>query len=117
VKPEKQGSFVRLGTTLIPALNIQTEGVPGYLSKADGSKVWYGLYFEVSFPVGALWIVEQGFRLINETEWEKRILVTEHPKWGLSQSLDFPGVTRYLEDWEEFLGLYIEKRFSSGQTC
>lgn len=105
--PEQIGRYVLLGNSHIPALNIQVEGVPGYLDDGHGNSVWYGVYFEVPFETGALWLVEQGS---EEHARSDKIVVTEYPKWALTETLDYPGVSVQLDSWEDFLGLYEEKK-------
>jgi hypothetical protein len=54
------GNFVSINDRLIPAVNIQAEGVPGYLPVGEGKTSWFGVYFEVPFEDGSLWVVSQG---------------------------------------------------------
>lgn len=56
------GKCVEINGTLIPAVNIQVEGVPGYLTHGNGHRQWYGIYFEVMFEGGEYWVVEKGFK-------------------------------------------------------
>lgn len=117
LKPEEVDSCVKIGRRYIPAVNIQVEGYPGFYTYDDGRSEWYGLYFEVLFETGALWVVGQGSNYVDGVEYDSKIRITEYPKFGMTDSLDYPGATVELETWEEFLGLYDEKRMSNGKVC
>lgn len=56
------GNAVKIGDTIVPAMNIQVENVPGYL-EFDRLGVhtceWYGVYFEVMFETGEHLVVQQ----------------------------------------------------------
>jgi hypothetical protein len=101
---QEVGSCVQVGATLIPAVNIQVEDMPGLINGEH-----YGVYFEILFENGSLWIVEQGAKEYEGLGLEKYVIVTEHPKWGMLQDLSQPGVRLFLYDWTEFLTLYVEK--------
>lgn len=112
MKPEKVGNYVLIGGTRIPAVNIQVEGVPGFINGE-----WYGIYFEIMFEDGKLWVVEQGSEHIPIEGAEAgfvfmQVEVMEYPRFALT-GLDNPGVKIMLKDWEDFLNLYNEKKLAS----
>lgn len=77
-------------TKRIPAVNIQVEDIP------DG----YGIYFEIFFENGNLWVVEQDISTPNA-----KIYITEQIDWAHNQELlDKP--TTNGESWDWFLELY-----------
>lgn len=105
---QEVGNCVKVGATLIPAVNIQVEGVPGFVEH-DGKKFWYGVYFEILFETGALWVVEQGGKQDYTEAVMKSVMIQEYPRWGVTESLDYPGAFVVVESWEDFLALYLEK--------
>ena len=106
---QEVGNCVKVGATLIPAVNIQVEGVPGFIQHGD-TKFWYGVYFEILFETGALWVVEQGGKQEYTESVMNSVMIQEYPRWGVTESLDHPGVFVVVESWEAFLGLYEEKK-------
>lgn len=117
MKPQEVGNFVKLGMTMIPAVNIQVEGVPGMIKVLDDEEAWYGVYFEILFETGALWIVQQGGESEEAWKSDQSISVAEYPQWGLGDGYKQLGVTVGVRDWAEFLSLYHEKRTTRGQAC
>lgn len=114
---QEVGSCVQVGATLIPAVNIQVgEGFPGFVEH-EGKKFWYGVYFEILFETGALWVVEQGGKQEYTEAVMKSVMVQEYPRWGVTETLEYPGALVILESWEEFLGLYQEKRSTCSYGC
>jgi hypothetical protein len=100
------GNMVQIGDTLIPAVNIQVEGVPGLLKHCDGTFRWYGVYFEIMFEDGALWEVSQG----AEQEDVTRIILTEYDEWFSKEAHDGEeSRSKIFGDWERFLAHYEEK--------
>lgn len=115
MKPEQQGDYVVLGTTRIPAVNIQVENVPGFVQMPDGRLEWYGIYFEILFENGALWVVSQGSEEPEDgVSYAPYIVVTEYPMWAVTQSLEIVGATHGLRDWKRFVDLYNEMRSAHG---
>lgn len=110
--PKHVGNCVEINGSYIPAVNIQVEGVPGYITHTDNTEVWYGVYFEILFEDGSLWVVEQGF----DREKLDEITVQEYLKFAIVKSLDLPGVKRTMNTWEEFGNLYLEKRQATSQS-
>ena len=77
-------------TKLIPAVNIQVENIP------DG----YGIYFEILFENGNLWVVMQDISKPNMP-----IDIIEQNDWAHDQTLiDDP--TTFADNWDQFLDLY-----------
>lgn len=101
----RMGSTINILGKLIPAVNIQVENVPGWLNDNEGNAVWYGVYFEILFEDGSLWIVEQGFDMDKQDE----ITVGEYLTWGVNEDLDQIDKTYTFDKWSDFLALYLEK--------
>lgn len=109
---EDLGVLVQINDTMIPAMNIQVENVPGYIPNMGvpgADPTWYGVYFEVAFENGALWVVEQK---PNEDDPDA-IIVTEYDRWDLRTKaddarMDDPDYGRSFETWDEFLVFYKE---------
>lgn len=99
----KVGNCVEIGEKLIPAVNIQVEGVPGYLMHTDGTNYWYGVYFEVMFEDGDRWEVEHGFELDEATE--TIIRVKEYPEGSPRSTYAW-----IVQGWDRFLDTYDTKR-------
>ena len=47
-------NMVQIGKNKITAVNVQVEGFPQNIDGVD-----YGIYFEIPFPNGALWVVSR----------------------------------------------------------
>lgn len=99
------GNLVVIEGRRIPAINIQVDNVPGFIKGPDGEAHWYGVYFEIMFPDGALWEVNEG---ADENEFS-RITVTEYDYWAEGQRLDEPNFERTVENWIKFLEMYDAK--------
>jgi hypothetical protein len=100
--------MVEVNDRLIPACNIQVEGVPGFLKMADGSEEWYGAYFEIMFEDGSLWVVEYGF----EIKIPDSITIVEYPDFGkhtLGSRMKKGYSTTKTRSWDTFLILYDRK--------
>lgn len=110
MKPEQLGSCVKLGATVIPAVNIQVEDVPGYIYYADGMSAWFGIYFEIMFEDGALWLVMQGS---TEETVDGGVQIVEYPKWEQQPNI---AIGNTVANWEEFVNIYNERRNVRGQT-
>ena len=106
MKPEQAGNCVQLGNRLIPAVNIQVEGVPGYLTDVDGEKRWYGVYFEVMFEDGSYWVVDHG----TDGDASDLIFVNEYGRPKHDLDIPHPTSTQVMHSWESFIVLYDEKR-------
>jgi hypothetical protein len=92
---EQVGNFVKINGQLIPACNIQVENVPGYVTWPDGQIVWAGVYFEIMFEDGSLWVVDQFYE-------GGAIHVLRIPRFGYDQ--EAPAEPFYDEDtWGDFL--------------
>lgn len=102
---EQHGNTVKINNKLIPAVNIQVEGVPGYIESDDGHRYWYGIYFEVLFEDATLWEVCQG----SEIQFKDRITITEWKRWGLGFHQISEGVTVEIPNWDAFVSVYEEK--------
>lgn len=110
MKPEQLGNCVKLGATVIPALNIQVEDVPGYIYYADGMSAWFGIYFEIMFEDGALWVVSQGS--IPDDDLND-IMIVEYPKFYQSSRI---AIGNSAKTWEAFVEIYNERRNVRGKT-
>jgi hypothetical protein len=112
----KVGNCVEIGEKLIPAVNIQVEGVPGYLEhRPTGEKAWYGIYFEVLFEGGEFWVVEKGFKNnIGVVQWDG-VWVEEYDSKDRKSDLE-PNYAWYLPSWEAFLDGYEVKTLSKYPT-
>lgn len=108
----KVGNCVEIGEKLIPAVNIQVDGVPGYLEhRPTGEKTWFGIYFEILFEGGEFWVVEKGFKNnIGVVQWDG-VWVEEYDskdrktgEYGLE-----PNYACYLPSWDAFLSYYETK--------
>lgn len=109
---EQIGNYVQIGNRMIPAGNIQVEGYPGWKkSEVDGLEYWYGIYFEVAFEDGSLWIVDQwseaSFSLADEDQ--QKIIVAEFARFGMDKTTEIPTFSWMLEDWTEFERVYSVK--------
>ena len=92
---EDLGNCVKIHDTVIPAANIQVEGFPGY----HGDD-WYGIYFEIAFEDGSLWVIEQ-------LHVDSKIVVEGYPNWWIeTRRLDPDNFTTKHEDWDHFLTSY-----------
>jgi hypothetical protein len=107
---EQIGNYVKINNKMIPAGNIQVEGYPKWVEHSDGEEVWYGIYFEIAFEDGALWIVERHsdaqFALGDNCDM---ICVATHDKFGMDRKADIPDHGWLLENWDMFLLLYRTK--------
>lgn len=101
--------LVQINDVLIPAVNIQVENVPGFIELSTGEKIWCGVYFEILFEDGGLWIVDQGS---EEGDASGTIYITEFDNWGSNQDLDDQTAQNSLGggDWNFFLIIYNLKR-------
>ena len=97
---ENYTNCVKIHDTLIPAVNIQVDDVPGYIAMADGRTDWFGVYFEIMFEEGALWVVSQGDNPADITE----VLVEEYDKWGRgNEEISY---AQHFGTWDDFLERY-----------
>lgn len=102
---EDLGNAVRVLDRVIPAVNIQVEGVPGVLKHEDGTEAWYGIYFEIMFEDGHTWEVEKGFT----PEEDFNTIFVFHCDSREDYSID-PDNLMMFETWEEFLENYDIRR-------
>jgi len=98
---EDMGNAVKIGDVIIPAVNVQVEGYPGWQKYKDGKEYWYGVYFEILFETGRYWVVDQG----SEERYPDRIIVEEYIS---SRKLVVDQHYNPL-NWDDFLTLYKEK--------
>lgn len=117
MRPREMGRAILLGTTIIPAVNIQVENVPGYIDMGDRTE-WYGVYFEILFETGCLWVISQGSEEPKKGQgYNPWIVVMEYPKWAFTESRQDLGNQHYLSSWRSFLGLYNEMREALEWGC
>lgn len=96
---EDMGNAVRInGETIVPAVNIQVENVPGYLEHTIGPPAWYGVYFEVMFETGTRWIVEQRPALVVSDEILVGVFLDPPEGTWLT-----PLMTHEFKDWDRFV--------------
>lgn len=105
---QQVGRFVRINEQMIPAVNIQIENVPGYIDIDVGKTFWYGIYFEVPFENGALWVVSYGDDEDDYIEGKSVVTVLEFANFGLNPKEDYTN-TFTAKDWDEFLSMFREK--------
>lgn len=108
--------FIRDGEALgvVPAFNIQVENVPGFLGRVGEEPKWYGVYFEVPFEGGDLWVVEQGWerskpdrklvRVQQFKDWANRDIYDPDPRSRLC-----PWKEIHFRDWDAFIVAYDKK--------
>lgn len=106
MKPEQVSNCVRIEKTLIPAVNINVDDMPGYIEHDDGTEAWYGVYFEVLFEDGTLWVVGQGDKQDEDGEPFPEIYLEQCPNWDKQQNIWFVVA---MNGWDEFLDLYKQK--------
>ena len=106
--PEEFGNCVKIGTEFIPAVNIQVEDVPGYVYFEDGTNAWYGVYFEIMFEDGALWVVSQG-SIPDDPDGD--IMIVEYPKFHISSRI---AIGNSAKTWEAFVEMYNERKSVRG---
>lgn len=99
------GNMVQIGDKLIPAVNIQVENVPGFLKHCDGTERWYGVYFEIMFEDGSLWVVEQQ----PEEDFDLDVILAEYDHFAHGQDMDEPNFARCFKTWDEFVEVYIRR--------
>ena len=100
---EDLGNCVKIHDTVIPAVNIQVD--PQEIFRYDHEiGMWIGLYFEVMFENGSLWVVTQ--------EWpDDPIKVDRFPNWHKVNQpgqhfIDQSDLGITLKDWDDFLTFY-----------
>lgn len=91
--------MVDIDGTLVPAVNIQVDG-----KEAEE----FGVYFEVMFENGDLWVIDQQPSSDPDHIW---ITVAEHDEWAVRRDLE-PNYARRINAWDEFLDLYNKKRMA-----
>lgn len=102
---EDLGNAVRILDTIVPAVNIQVEGVPGYLTEVDGQKRWYGIYFEVLFEDGRRWEVEHGFTQAENGRADDYAIYVFHCDSRDDYAIDSYNLKMF-DSWEQFLEAY-----------
>lgn len=78
-------------TKLIPAVNIQVENIP------EG----YGVYFEIFFENGSLWVIEQDI-----SGNDRGIYVTKHADWAHNEDLNSYSTVMF-STWDDFIDGYV----------
>lgn len=95
---EDMGNCVKIRTQfktkLVPAINIQVE----YISEN------YGIYFEIMFEDGALWVINRALDVEYST-----IYVTEHINWASNICAENDWAYFTYPDWTTFLMMYETK--------
>lgn len=105
---EHIGDYVKIGDRMIPAVNIQVENVPGYIDIGGGRTFWYGIYFEIGFEDGSLWVVNYGDNESLYLNGDCEILVLEFATFAHDPNAEHTSFF-YVKDWEGFLGTFLEK--------
>lgn len=98
---EDFGNMVSVNGQKIPAVNIQVEGVPGYIYGEDFGAEWYGVYFEIMFERGYLWVVSQK----SLADADETITVEVFSDYAHIRSLE-PDMTIPIYNWDDFLDMY-----------
>ena len=100
---EDLGNCVKIHDTVIPAVNIQVD--PQEIFRYDHEiDMWIGLYFEIMFEDGSLWVVSQ--------EWPTDPIIFDwFPNWHRVdkagfQFMDEAIVGNRVKDWDAFERLY-----------
>ena len=94
------GNCVEIENIKIPAVNIQVDGVPGFLSWTgpNGETThWYGIYFEIMFESGALWVVEQ----LWDGAPDDKIKIKIYHNWAKGDDTTWTVI--FADTWDEFL--------------
>jgi hypothetical protein len=102
------GNYIKIGNRMIPAVNIQVENVPGYIDIGLGQTHWFGVYFEIPFEDGSLWVVDYGSSESLYRNGYREITVFEFATFAYDRNAEHTSFFR-LQDWEGFLGAFLEK--------
>src|SRR5690606_4488591 len=93
------GQTVEINGRLIPAVNIQVDGMPDIINGHP-----YNTYFEIMFDEGGLFVVSQD---LPDPEVHDDILVEYYLYWGMAdENADVPSYTKRFATWDEFLDDY-----------
>lgn len=100
---EDRGNAVKINDTIIPAVNIQVEGVPGFIGCECPhdciERIWYGVYFEIMFEDGSLWEIN----CHEKEDSNDDVVVIIYENWHKTDAFDdilhFPG-------WQSFVAYY-----------
>lgn len=105
---EHVGDYVRINGRMIPAVNIQMENVPGYIDIGRSRTFWYGVYFEIGFEDGSLWIIQYGDNESLYLNGDRQIFVLEFATFAYDPNA---GATSffYAKDWDDFLNQFLKK--------
>lgn len=122
---EDMGNAVKINDRIIPAMNIQVDGVPGVLDNGQ----WYNPYFEIMFETGELWVVEDRRKDKPEysgglREFVPYIVVEAYSDWNKhkirrhwnnhNDTVYFKAEHfYYFNEWEDFLLFYDLIRFEA----
>ena len=104
---EDMGNAVKIGETIIPAVNIQVEGVPGYLEHPDGGADWYGVYFEVMMETGEHLVVQQKWTPNMDDKIYVEFYLNHGPVYERSCK---PDVIQLDSSWESFVTWFNQMR-------
>jgi hypothetical protein len=105
---EDFGNCVGINGQKIPAMNIQVENMPGYIYHEGWGAQWYGVYFEVMFEPGYLWVVSMG--ALDDPP--NKIVVKIYQDWSARQKSwrnEEPDITINAANWDDFLEMYNAK--------
>lgn len=105
---EHVGDYVRINGRMIPAVNIQVENVPGYIDIGRGRTFWYGVYFEIGFEDGSLWIVNYGDEEATYLDGYSCIKVCEYARFAYDPDACWTSWFVVL-DWDDFLNQFLKK--------
>jgi hypothetical protein len=105
---EDFGNMVSINGQKIPAGNIQVDNVPGYIYTGDFGAEWYGVYFEILFEQGYLWVVSQR----SEFTDDEKIHVAVYSNWARDRE-SYRNTDADLvipcAHWDDFLEMYNDK--------
>jgi len=109
---QDMGNAVKILDRIVPAVNIQVTNVPGYLEHEVGPPAWYGVYFEILFEDGDLWVVENG--PCESEANDPYVWVTVYYNWAKVGDEDQGALLAY--DWKDFVGRLYDEKVGSFET-
>jgi hypothetical protein len=106
---EHIGDYVKIGDRMIPAVNIQVENVPGYIDMGRGrTHWWFGVYFEIGFEDGSLWVVNYGDNKSLYLNGDSVINTFEYATFAYDPAAEHTAMYN-AKDWNEFLAMFLKK--------